>query len=277
MESTEKTGAEPGKAEPEVTTEVKGAEPAKDAKSESSPENVPWNKDPRFQEFIKEKKQLIAANDKLQKLLKANELDDPDDLEDLVAKGRIVKGKLADLNQLDEIIEKANKLSKYENYWAEQEERKRRETEDPDSTIARLENQLKTKSAKEQQRDFERHQAEQAKAAIQGYDSEVKSLIKEMEMPKDQQSFILEFMGVGNPANDIDITDRKAIKRLVSEAKSKKEAYDQAVIKEYLKGKESVVKVGPAGSGAPEVNKPKVMLKDARRIFLETMQKASGG
>ncbi len=273
-ETTVKTGAEPEKTE--VKTEVKGAEP-KDVKTDSSPENVPWNKDPRFQEFIKEKKTLTAANEKLQKLLKANDLEDPDDLEDLVSRGKVVKGKLADLNQLDEIIEKANRLSKYEMYWAEQEEKNRRQKEEPESTIARLEHQLKSKSVKEQQREYERQQAETAKAAISGYDNEVKNLIKEMEMPKDQQGFILEFMGVGNPANDIDITDKKAIKRLVAEAKQKKEAYDQAVIKAYLAGKGNVPKVGSSGSGAPEPNKPKVMLKDARRIFLETMQKATGG
>lgn len=272
--NTAKTGAEPDNTE---KTELTGADPvAKDAKTDSSTENVPWNKDPRFQEFIKEKKTLSAANEKLQKLLKANELEDSDDLEDLVAKGKVVKGKLADLNQLDEIIAKANKLNQYEAYWAEQEEKKRRQTEDPDSTISRLENALKTKSAKEQQREHERYQAEQAKAAISGYDSEVKNLIKEMEMPKDQQGFILEFMGVGNPANDIDITDKKAIKRLVAEAAKKKEAYDQSVIASYLKGKGQVPKIGSGDGGAPEPNKPKIYLKDARKTFLEMMSRAGG-
>ncbi len=268
-------------AEPENKTEVKVEDktestPVKDVKSDSSTENVPWNKDPRFQEFNKQRKELNAANEKLQKLLKANELDDPDDLEELVAKGKAVKGKLADLNQLDEIIAKANKLNQYEAYWAEQEEKKRRQTEDPDSTIARLENALRSKSVKEQQREYERYQAEQAKAAIQGYDSEVKNLIKEMEMPKDQQDFILEFMGVGNPANDIDITDKKAIKRLAADAVKKKEAYDQAVIKAYLASKGAVPKVGSSTTGVPDPNKPKVYLKDARKTFLEMMSRAGG-
>jgi hypothetical protein len=277
MEKTEKTGAEPEKTEVKTEDKSGAVLDAKDVKSDSSPENVPWNKDPRFQEFIKEKKTLSAANEKLQKLLKANDLEDPDDLEDLVARGKVVKGKLNDLNQLDEIIEKANKLTKYEAYWAEQEEKNRRQNEDPDSTISRLEGLLKSKSAKEQHREYERHQAEQAKAAISGYDNEVKNLIKEMEMPKDQQGFILEFMGVGNPANDIDITDKKAVKRLVAEATKKKEAYDQAIIKAYLSGKEIVPKVGSSGSGAPEPNKPKIYLKDARKALHEMMQKSTGG
>jgi len=276
-ENTAKTGAEPEKTEVKTEDKSGAVLDAKDAKTDSSSENVPWNKDPRFQEFIKNKKELTAANEKLQKLLKANDLEDPDDLEDLVARGKVVKGKLSDLNQLDEIMEKANKLNKYEAYWAEQEEKKRRETEDPESTISRLEHALKTKSAKEQQREYERYQAEQAKAAIQGYDNEVKDLIKEMEMPKDQQGFILEFMGVGNPANDIDITDKKAIKRLVAEAAKKKEAYDQTVIAAYLKGKDGVPKVGSAGTGTSELNKPKIYLKDARRQLGEAMKQMFQG
>jgi hypothetical protein len=107
----------------------------------------------------------------------------------------------------------------------------------------------------------------------------VKELIKAMDMPKDQTGFILEFMGVGNPANDIDITDKKAIKRLVSEAAKKKDDYDQAVIAAYLKGKGQTPKVGSAQSGAPELNKPKLMLRDgsSKRAFLERMRSAAGG
>lgn len=275
MENTENAGAEPGNTE---STEKTGAEPVLDAKAESSTENVPWNKDPRFQEFNKNRKEWTASHEKLQKILKANNLEDPDDLDDIVDKGLKVKGKAVDVDRIDELVKDSQLLKQYQAYWAEQEEKKRRETEDPDSTIARLEGMLKSKNVKEQQRDYERHQAEQAKQAIQGYDNEVKNLIKEMEMPKDQQGFILEFMGVGNPANDIDITDRKAIKRLVVDASKKKAAYDQAVIANYLKGKGVVPKVGSSSTGAPETRQPqKSTFKDLRRQFLEGVQGTRGG
>jgi len=98
-----------------------------------------------------------------------------------------------------------------------------------------------------------------------------------MEIPKEQQNFISEFFGVGNPFNDIDITDRKAIKKLVADGIKKKEAYDQAIIQAYIKGKEGIPKVAATQAAAPTQDAPKVMLKDARRIFAETMRKASGG
>ena len=276
----------------EEKTVVAGAEPAdkgatvglptdekKDAKADSSPDVVvdkdgkplPWSEQPKW-------KSARAAEKKLNDLLKANDLDDPDDLLDLVQRGKTVKGKLADLNQLDTLIEKSNKLDKYEAYWRDQEEKKRRETEDPDQTIARLEHALRNKSVAEQNREAQRQQSENAKQAIQSYEREVSGLVKDLEVPKDQQSFVLEFFGVGNPANDVDITDRKAIKKLISDGIKKKESYDQAVIAAYLKGKEGIPKIGSAAGATATETKPKIYLKDARKIFLETMQRgASGG
>jgi len=271
---------------PEETTVVVGAEPtdktqadsstAKDVGSDSSTENVPWNKDERFQSFLKEKKQLTAANEKLQALLKANDLDDPDDLHRLVQAGKSIVGKV-NVDQIDEMMQKAAKLEKYEAYWKDQEENKRRGQEDPEQTIARLDAELKRKDHTDRQKESQREQAEQAKRAIQSYERDVTDFVKELEIPKDQREFVLEFFGVGNPANDIDIADKKAIKRLISDGVKKKEAYDQAVIKAYLGQKDTIPKVASGAGAATEEAKPKIMLKDARKMFTEQMQKLSGG
>ena len=133
---------------------------------------------------------------------------------ELAESGKKVKGKDIDLDRLDEIAAKAKKLEKYEAYWKEQEERKLRSTEIPEETIARLEDQLRKKEALERRKEEEYRQKESAKSALRNYDREVQSLIKEMEIPKEQQAFVVEFFGVGNPFNDIDITDRRAIKKL---------------------------------------------------------------
>jgi hypothetical protein len=279
-ENTERTGAEPDNTAEGKTEGKVGAEPVvKDVKSDSSTDvNVPWNKDPRFQEFIKEKNTLTAASKKLEKLLKENELDDPEDLAELVQKGKAVKGKLSDLNQLDTLMEKANRLDQYEEYWKSQAEKKRRETEDPEQTIARLEEALNSKNVLERQKAQKMLEADRAKQAIDGYDREVENLISEIDMPKDQRGFLLEFMGVKNPINEIDITDKKAVRRIVSEAAKKKDAYDQSVIAAYLKGKGNTPRVGSAQTGAPELNKPKIMLRDgsAKRAFLERMRLPGG-
>ncbi|MBV6505855.1 MAG: hypothetical protein ILNGONEN_01420 [Syntrophorhabdaceae bacterium] len=268
---SEKVGSQPAaNEEVKETKDVSpDSSPEKDAKSESSTEQ-PWHKDPRF-------KQDLGLLKAAKSLMEKNGLESVDDLVELAESGKKVKGKQVDLDRLEEIQKKAEKLDKYEEYWRDQEEQKRRATEEPEQTIQRLEEQLKKKEAAEKHKEERRRQQEAAKQALQFYDREVQSLIKEMEIPKEQQNFISEFFGVGNPFNDIDITDRKAIKKLVADGIKKKEAYDQAIIQAYIKGKEGILKVAATQAAAPTQDAPKIMLKDARRIFAETMRKASGG
>jgi hypothetical protein len=94
--------------------------------------------------------------------------------------------------------------------------------------------------------------------------------VKEMELPKEQQAFAMEFMGVNNPFNEIDITDRKAINRMVADQKKKLEAFKQSVIQDYIKGKGEIPKVGSTAGAAPIQDKLKNRnLADSRRIVKE--------
>lgn len=271
-ENTEKLGAEPGnKTEEKVevkTEDTKGAE-LKDVKADPSNAGEPWHKDPRF-------KNDLGLLKTAKSLMEKNSLESVDDLVDLIESGKKVKGKQIDLDRIDEIKAKADTLDKYQAYWAQEEEKKKRADEDPEETIKRLESKLNEKDTREKQREAERQSREDAAKAIQGYDREVKDLISEMEIPKEQSSFVMKLCGVGNPFNDIDITDKKAIKRVVSQLTKEKEEYDQTVIKNYLKGKGEIPKVGSSGTGA-EKDKPKIYLKDARKIFLERMRGSTGG
>jgi hypothetical protein len=273
--NTEKqVGAEPKNKTDDKSETESGVVDVKD--SNSSDEKVPWNKDPRWQKWQTDKKTLQPLADKVNNLLKANGLDDLDDLTELVESGKKVKGKVADLNAIDEIVAKAQKLDKYEAYWRDQEELKRKDTESSDETIARLERELRNRDLSARQRTEAQREAQRAKDAVDGYEREVKNLIREIEVPKEQREFTLKFFGVGNQANEIDITDRKAIKKLIQDGVKEKEAYDQAVIKAYLNTKQDIPKVGATG-GAPMGEKPKIMLKDARKAFLEAFGKATGG
>lgn len=262
-----------------VTKVEDGNPPVKtDVKADSSPENLPWHKDARFQDFLKEKKGLEAANAKLQKILKDNELDDPDDLEDLVKSGKTVKGKLADLNRIDEIIAKATKLDSYEAYWADQKRKHERENTDPEERATRAERELEFERGTRQREIAQKRQMDETKKAIANYEKDVQELIKEASVPKEHQSFIQELFGVGNPSNDVDITDKKAIKKLVADGLKKKEAYDQSVIAAYLKDKKGIVKTGQGAESVGDDGKPKkITLKDRRNMFIERMQGISGG
>lgn len=264
-ENSEKAGSQPAQEKKDATPE---SSPEKDVKSESSSE--PWHKDPRFKNELG----LLKA---AKSLMEKNGLESVEDLVELAESGSKVRGKKVDLDRLDEIAAKAEKLDKYEAYWKDQEERQRRQQEDPEQTIARLESELKRKAATEQYKDQQRKESEAAKSALKNYDMEVQGLIKELEIPKDQQSFVAEFFGVNNAFNEIDITDRRAIKKLVTDGIKKKEAYDQAIIQAYIKSKEGIPKMSTSTPTAPTDKAPKIMLKDARRIFAEQMRKVAGG
>ena len=269
----EENNSEKAGSQPENTEEVKDVKqessPEKDVKPESSTEQ-PWHKDPRF-------KQELGLLKVAKSLMEKNGLESVDDLVELAESGKKVKGKEADLDMLDEIKSKAAKLDKYEAYWREQEEKKLRDTEYPDQTIARLEKQLKAKEAADKHKEESQRQQEAAKQALKNYDREVQSLVREMELPKEQQAFAIEFMGVNNPFNEIDITDRKAISRMVADQTKKFEALKQSIIKEYIGGKENVPKTGSTASAAPMGDKPKIMLKDARKALHEAMNRVTGG
>jgi len=257
-----------------VTKEEGGKPPAeekKDAKSESSPETLPWHKDPRFQDFLKEKKGLETANAKLQKILKDNDLDDPDDLEDLVKSGKTIKGKRVDLNSIDDIVEKATRLEKYEAYWAEQKKRAEREGADPNERAEKAERELDMERSQRQREAADKKRMEETKKLIAGYEKDVQALIDEATIPKEHQPFMQEMFGINNPSNDVDITDKKAIKKLVADGIKKFDALKQAVIAEYLKEKKGVVKTGQ-GSESVGGDKPeRINLKQARKMASEQM------
>ena len=260
--NSELTGSQPGNTEEKTDVSAESST-ANDAKSESSTDQ-PWHKDPRF-------KQELGLLKVAKSLMEKNGLESVDDLVELAESGKKIKGKESDIDMLDEIKAKAAKLDKYEAYWKDQEEKKLRETEYPDQTIARLEKQLKEKEAADRHKEQTNQQREAAQHALKSYEREVQSLVKEMDVPKEQQAFVNEFFGVGNPFNEIDITDRKAIKRLVADGIKKKEAYDQAIIKAYINGKGETPKVGTASAAAPSGDKPKIYLKDARKTLLEAL------
>jgi len=263
MPDPETKGTAVSGSEPEDKGASSGIPPAgTDVELDENGKPLPFDQHPKW-------KSARMAEKKLQQILEANDLSDIDDLVELVNSGKIVKGKLGDLELLDEIIEKALTLEKYEAYWNEQENLKRKQGENPEDTIKRLEQELKEKDRKVKQIEESDEEIKQAKEAIKFYETEVSDLLGNVDnISKDQMPFLKEFLGIDNLSNEIDITDRRAIKGLVAGGIRKFEALKQQIIKDYRDGKETIPKIGSAGTGA-EPEKPKIMLKDARKALRE--------
>jgi hypothetical protein len=220
-----------------------------------------------------------AAN-KLDNLLKANDLEDVDDLVALIESGKKVHGKVADLSKIDEILKKAQTLDQYEEYWAQ--ERKKGET--PEQTIARLQKENQALTSKTKQEEQQKREAAESQKAVETYESEVKSSINSMEnLTASEKEFLAWSLGVGNESNEINITDKKQIKRVVNSGMKK---YTELVksmkeegIKEYLAGKREIPKVPSGGNETPAVPAPKLPkgLPGLRNAFVEMLKTGKGG
>lgn len=258
-------------SEPENKEINNGAAPAEtDVELDENGKPLPFNEHPKW-------KSARLAEKKLQEIFKSNDLENLDDLIELVESGKAIKGKIGDVELLDEIIEKALTLEKYEVYWKEQEELKKKNDETPEQTIRRLEQEIEKRDKTLKQVEEGSKEIKEAREAIKFYESEVSDLVKGIEtISKEQRPFLLEFFGVDNLSNEIDITDRKAIKSLVSNGTKKFEALKQQIIKDYVAGKEAMPRMSSATVGG-EPGKPKIMMKDARKALRESLMNSFKG
>lgn len=268
------TGSQPDNKE--VKDDKVDSSTTPDAKTEkSSDSDQPWHNDPRFKQDLKLLK--VAKT-----LIEANGLEDVSELADLVDAGKKVHGKPVDLDKLDEILAKASKLDQYQKHWEAQEELRKRGMETPEQTIARLQAEReseRTERTKREQADIE---AANAKKAVMFYESEIKNQLDDVEgLSADERGFLAYTLGVGNECNDINITDKRAIKRILSDSVKKynnlvKSIKEQA-IKEYREGKASIPSVPSTdGSAAATKTEPPKGLKGMRNAFAEMMRKGSG-
>lgn len=210
-------------------------------------------------------KSARQAEKKLTEALKANGLEDFDELLALAESGKLVHGKITDPAQIETLMAKAAKLDGYEAYWAQQAEIEKRKTEEPDETVARIARE----NAELKKQLAAKESAEDGAKALQTYQSEVTAQLRAVlpNTPAEDVPFLLEFFGINNPFAEIDITDKLAIARMVKGGAKKIEAFKQQVIKNYLEGKEQIPTITKGADTAPVVKGIK-SLKDARRAMI---------
>jgi len=226
-----------------------------DVKEKSSDSEVPWHKDPRFKDEL----DSLKLGKSVKELIKANGLEDVDELKDLINSGAKVKGKQVDLDRIDEILEKANTLDKYQNYWKQQEELRRRGAETPEETIARLQRDIENRDNENVRKMQQEREAKLAKESIERYEREVSSQLESFDdLTPEVREFLGWSLGIGNECNEIDINDRKAVKKIVNDGVKKYNDLVKTIkeqgIKEYLAGKASIPSV-PSTTGTVATSK----------------------
>lgn len=275
-EITEKTGSEPEDKTKAADSSAAGSEKGGESQTHED-ETLPWHKDPRFQKENEQRKELIKSHEKVTAIMKENDVDTIEDLLDLVESGKKVVGKISDIEDIDQLIAKAQKLDEWTAFYAKKAEQEREEGETDAETIARLK---KEKATLELQRAKD-GEAREGVELLKSYSQTVESTVKEVfeDLPETQKQFITEFFGVNNPFAVIDIGDKRAVKKMVSEGKKKFEAFKKTVedqaIKDYVAGKKAIPTVASTGGSTTPKTIRKTM-KTARAAMHERLDHLFG-
>jgi hypothetical protein len=200
----------------------------------------------------------------------------------------------ADANKVQALLDKSSKWDAAEEFWAEEEARKKEKGESDEDTIARLKNE-KRELLNAQKTDKQKREEQAVKQGhLDRYDADVSSLVDETDLADAEKSILKLHLGVSNPMDDIDIADRKAVRATAREQISQFSEFvkgiRQAAIDEYSKGKSDLTPTPqPAGDQTPSVQEGKVKVDsntsveeafgEANKIMVEAaeaMVKAQG-
>lgn len=224
------------------------------------PTPKPYDDDPKW-------KAARAAEKSLNELLESSGFEDIESLADHLKSTKDI--------DISDLVEKAQTLSKYEEYWAANEEDRRRQEETPDETIQRLEKKVEDltgewKSDKQSQSDIKA-----AEDALSSYNETVTSMISsEDSIPESQREFLGMFLGVNNPAIEVDIENPKAVKKMAEQGIKKYRSFVESILKDYRDGKLKIPTVPKTPGGEPPAEGEKKIknIRDARKISVELLK-----
>lgn len=220
--------------------------------------------------------EIATTEDRIQDILDKHGYDSLDDLEDQFENLKELQS-IIGKRDAKKLIEDSEYLEKVKAYWKEQEDLKKREEESYEETADRykkeiqdLEKQLKDRDKKDAKRKEEKQAQVEADKLIRSFNSTVKSEIdKIQDFPKEYKPFLREFLGVDNPANEIDIGLKPEVRAMAKEGIKKFQDLEQLIIRRYLDGKTSIPKISSTEE-TPVKKETKIgSLKDARSALFE--------
>lgn len=255
-----------------------GGDPAKEGKTpleESAKEttDVKKTEDTKDDDLDgkKAESQVTASEDRIQAILDKFGYDSLEDLEEDFDDYQELRETIGD-KDAKQLVEDAEYLKTVKQYWKDQEETKKREAETADETIERLEKEKKEAlknlddhKSKEAEKKEKENQRKQAEKLIQSFNSTVGAEIDKIkDLPKEYKPFLEEYLGVNNPANEINIGSKPEIRNMSKALIKKFFDFEQVVIKRYLDGKVVIPKIdGSSETPVTKETKPK-NLKEAR-------------
>ena len=215
----------------------------------------------------------VKAKEKLDELLETHGYDSLEDLSTAIQKSNDVATKLGEAD-LAEILEKASTLDRYNEYWAA-EDVKKKSDEEPEDSVTRVEKKLDSFISGKEKEVSDKKALEESERVVTGFNDEITSFIKgQEEVPEEYRPLMGEFLGVKNPFNEVDITNKVAVRKMAKDGIKKIQDFEQVVIKRYMDGKIKIPDITKTEGAAPDTGKLNIKnLKEARSGMLESLTK----
>jgi hypothetical protein len=188
---------------------------------------------------------------KLEEVLGKYGLDGAEDLDEFIGNLATLKEKIGS-ESVEELLANKKELQKIQADIARAEEARRRESETPEETIQRLENQLKQEKGIRQQEAAEKARAVENEKLIKSFNNYVGGAVDGLEgYSKTEQKFLKQFLGVNNPIHDIELTDSAGIKKIIASADKQYKKLREAIIEDFKKNGERSSSSTSAGDLPP--------------------------
>jgi len=215
---------------------------------------LPFDQHPKWQS-------ARQAEKFLDEIIEANDFLDKDEVMEALQTGKTLKEALKG-HSVEDLLSAAEEL---QNLKREIEDSKRKtleDDEDPDAKYQRIlqDNEQLRKTLARQEREIT--EQKQSAAEIEQFDTEVSRVLDALNVPNegDIRETMLMVMGVNNPAVEIDITDRRAVRQMVKDNTTRFNAFvqkmQQQAIDDYAAGK-SKFKVSSSDKSDKVTPKPK--------------------
>jgi len=274
----------------EDAAKVEKVEKEPDKEPEKTPEKEPEKPKP----YDQDEKWLSAraAEKTFNDILEKHDLD-AESLEAALESGSTLK-ELLGARDLNKLTKDADELARVKAFWAEQDEEKLKEEEEPDETIGRRDETIKLKD-KEIQELKDSHAREKAadkeanetKGNLKNYTNVAEKSVESVGLKGEDAEMAKEFLGIGNPFNEIDITDSKAVKESNKLSAEKFAKYladrDQRAIDNYAKGKSDIIPISKTDapvadppSKESKVETPEEANKSAKSLIMELYNSSKG-
>jgi hypothetical protein len=166
----------------------------------------PFDQDPKW-------KKARAAEKSLNRIMEKHGFADAEELENAVDEAGSLKAVIG-TRDAKKLVEDSEYLNKTKEYWALKKAEEAEANETPEQTIARLKKE-KEEIAKSRQREIEDlSDAKRNDEALTSFNKEIGVIVEGAGLPEPESKLLSLFLGVDNPADEVDITDVRAIRKM---------------------------------------------------------------